>query len=432
MSVDIKKLAICSPKRNPRLQTGWSGFFPYYAGFPEQFAESILRSANLGRNAWVLDPWNGSGTTTYAASKLGIDSVGVDLNPVMAVVARARSLPPSEADALAPIARDLVARVTSDAQLCLADDPLLKWFGQKTARWIRALERAARGLLVGERTRVESGANFDGISAIASTYYVALFTLVHELSRTFKTSNPTWIRYPTDDERRVGRDCSRLARRYIEIVEEMAVALDEAEERPDRGRVAIKVEDTTNLGRLPRPVDFVLTSPPYCTRIDYTAATRTQLAVLWPLLQTSAADLSLRMTGTVRVPKTAPPPQESWGPTCNAFLKKLSSHSSKASSTYYLKSHLDYFAKMEASLRGVARVLKSDGVAVMVVQDSYYKDVHNDLPLILSEMAWAVGLKLERRENFELRSTLAGSHPHSRNYRAQMTATEAVMCLRRA
>ena len=29
-------------------------------------------------------------------------------------------------------------------------------------------------------------------------------------------------------------------------------------------------------------VDFVLTSPPYCTRIDSTAATRIELAVLAP------------------------------------------------------------------------------------------------------------------------------------------------------
>ena len=37
----------------------------------------------------ILDPWNGSGTTTYAASQLGYTSRGLDLNPVMNIVARA-------------------------------------------------------------------------------------------------------------------------------------------------------------------------------------------------------------------------------------------------------------------------------------------------------------------------------------------------------
>ena len=42
------------------------------------------------------------------------------------------------------------------------------------------------------------------------------------------------------------------------------------------------------------------------------------------------------------------------------------------------------------------------GRAVLVVQDSYYKDVHNDLPTITAEMAQSVGLKLQRREDFRL------------------------------
>ena len=46
----------------------------------------------------MLDPWNGSGTTTYAAAQLGHSSIWLDLNPVMVIVARARLLSPSEAD----------------------------------------------------------------------------------------------------------------------------------------------------------------------------------------------------------------------------------------------------------------------------------------------------------------------------------------------
>jgi DNA modification methylase len=97
-----KRLRIVSPKRNKRLQTGWEGFFPYYAGYPELFARELLKSARLPHGAVVLDPWNGSGTTTYIATSLGLDSIGIDLNPVMIIVARARLLPPSEADHLPP------------------------------------------------------------------------------------------------------------------------------------------------------------------------------------------------------------------------------------------------------------------------------------------------------------------------------------------
>ena len=40
------------------------------------------------------------------------------------------------------------------------------------------------------------------------------------------------------------------------------------------GAIDIHLSDSTKLDLPEASVDFVLTSPPYCTRIDYTAATR--------------------------------------------------------------------------------------------------------------------------------------------------------------
>ena len=101
-------LPILSPKRNRRLQNGWEGFFPYYAGYQESFARNILANAGLKDDAVVLDPWNGSGTTTFAAAQLGFSAIGLDLNPVMVIVSRARTLPFSEVDSLVPLAKDIL------------------------------------------------------------------------------------------------------------------------------------------------------------------------------------------------------------------------------------------------------------------------------------------------------------------------------------
>ena len=82
-----KRLRIVSPKLNKRLQTGWEGFFPTTLA-PELFAHELLQSAKLSHGAVVLDPWNGSGTTTYTATSLGLSSIWIDLNAVMSIVAR--------------------------------------------------------------------------------------------------------------------------------------------------------------------------------------------------------------------------------------------------------------------------------------------------------------------------------------------------------
>jgi DNA modification methylase len=101
--MQFDELPISSPKRDHRLDSGWDGFFPYYAGYPESFARKILQGSGLKPGAVVLDPWNGSGTTTFAAAHLGFKAVGLDLNPVMVIVSRARTLPFSEIDALEPL-----------------------------------------------------------------------------------------------------------------------------------------------------------------------------------------------------------------------------------------------------------------------------------------------------------------------------------------
>lgn len=79
-----------TPKRGRQCLEGREGWFPYYAGFSEAFASSAIASCNLKGAMTVLDPWNGSGTTTSAARRLGHCAIGFDLNPVMVVVARAR------------------------------------------------------------------------------------------------------------------------------------------------------------------------------------------------------------------------------------------------------------------------------------------------------------------------------------------------------
>src|SRR6185436_4394444 len=105
-----------------------------------------------------------------------------------------------------------------------------------------------------------------------------------------------------------------------------------------------------------------------------------------------------------------------WGTTCLAFLEQLKNHQSKASATYYYKNHLQYFDGMFKSLAELHRVLEEDGTCVLVVQDSYYKDIQNDLPRIVTEMASANSLEITQREDFTHARTMAAVNPSARTY----------------
>jgi DNA modification methylase len=431
----IEALKIDSPKRAGRTENGWNAFFPYYAGFPETFARSLLDSARLPAGATILDPWNGSGTTTFAASQLGYNSHGFDLNPAMIIIARARLLAPSEADSLEPLARE-VTRHRGSADAPDHDDPLRSWFGPRTSAHIRGIERSICRHLVGAMTIAPDGTHIERISAIAATFYVALFCVCRTLVRRFQSSNPTWLRMPRNHEAKIGVPRELITDRLAENLLSMSRALTA---RPNRSgchtdqpaNCEIRLADTTSPILDPISVDMILTSPPYCTRIDYPVATRIELAVLAPLTGDSSIGLADRMIGSTHVPSREIAPLERWGMTCQAFLEELVKHRSKASSTYYYKTHLDYFDKMFRSLLNLSRTLKDGGVGILVVQDSYYKDIHNDLPRVITEMAHSAGLTLVRRENFHLRRSMSGVNPHSRIYERPSGATEAVLCLRK-
>lgn len=430
----IQRLHITSPKRDRRLQTGWEGFFPYYAGFPEAFASKLLASARLRKSAVVADPWNGSGTTTFAAAALGHAAWGFDVNPAMVVVARARLLPPSEADALRPLAATIINHVRVPRSTA-PSDPLNSWFTAETSAIIRAIEEEIRRTVVGELTLGASGVDLASMAGTAATLYVALFAACRALAVTFRASNPTWLKKAKDDDQRVSASRSRIIRLFTENVRAMAASLHSRRELPlasEPQDTLLQVGDTVDLTLRARSVDCFLSSPPYCTRIDYAAATRVELAVLAGLVGDMHWRLQRAMIGSTISPKHRIEASEQWGPTCLKFLDHVQTHKSKASSGYYLKTHLDYFDKMGRSLRMIRNALRSDGIAVLVVQDSYYKDVYNDLPKIISEMADASGLKLVREERFTWNQSMARINPYTRAYKRSAAATEAVLCFARS
>ena len=174
-------------------------------------------------------------------------------------------------------------------------------------------------------------------------------------------------------------------------------------------------------------VDAVISSPPYCTRIDYVRATLPELAVIEYPNGDSIRDLREKMTGTPTINKNQHHVSAGWGSTCSRVLSAVERHPSKASVTYYLKYYRQYFASVYASLCEIDRVLKRSGRCVLVVQDSYYKDVQIDLPLIFVEMANGLEWCLHKKVDFHVKQTLAGINPDVKKYRNVFQATESVL-----
>lgn len=365
-----------SPKRPPTETAGMADIFPYYAGFSFEWARNeLLVQSHQNGQAVVLDPWNGSGTTTLAAHRVGLRSLGVDLNPVANLVAQLRLSAP-DAFVLCP--------PPPKANQSMENEPLLAWFTKRTAGRLRAW--------------------VDAISTGPSPLSViAVFRVVRDLTRSFQSSNPTWIKRaagphdlcylpPRDLDRRILREQKSLVARLSQEPKfETETSIIAGSSR------ALPIESAS--------VDIVVTSPPYLTRIDYAVAYARELAVLGINIESNRT-LREDLMGTTLIRKQDARLNRSFGAVASLLVEQVANHHSKASRGYYLKQVCQYLDDLTKGLEEVTRACRSRAAMVLVVQDSYYKDVPVLLANICADEAKRLDWQLVDEQPFAVTRTL--------------------------
>jgi hypothetical protein len=99
-------------------ESRWAGVGPYYAMFPVEFANRVVRKYSLP-GATVLDPFAGRGTAIFSAAMQGRHGIGVELNPVGWVYSQAKLRPASKEDVIGRLREigDLASRRRSKPRL---------------------------------------------------------------------------------------------------------------------------------------------------------------------------------------------------------------------------------------------------------------------------------------------------------------------------
>ena len=67
-------------------------WYYYKEGFSPNLVEQAISKVQINVNDLIIDPFNGSGTTTLTASLLGYRSIGIEVNPFTAFLARAKTM----------------------------------------------------------------------------------------------------------------------------------------------------------------------------------------------------------------------------------------------------------------------------------------------------------------------------------------------------
>lgn len=228
---------------------------PYFTMFPVSFPLRVL--ARAGRDAMVLDPFCGRGTTNYAARFHGLPSYGVDTSPVAVAIARAKLANTTHNEVLA-LARKILKeerRVTIPkgsfwnwayhpqtlSELCRLREGLLKRKSGDTANMLRAI---VLGCLHGPRPKHLKNAGY----------------FSNQMPRTYASKPDYSVRFWQARELRppLIPVMDPIARKAARIFEDMP--------EPSNASVGIRCGDSTrptSFSHVPDGITHVLTSPPY-------------------------------------------------------------------------------------------------------------------------------------------------------------------------
>nr|VFK39283.1 MAG: DNA methylase [Candidatus Kentron sp. TC] len=416
-------MLVTNPKRRNRIG-GIKGAYweDYYPGYSDDFTREVIESSGLDKSSLILDPWNGSGTSTRAASLAGFRSIGVDLNPVMKIIAQARQATAHDAR----VAEERMESVVFARKVANGiDDPLGAWFDGKGVMILRAMENG----ILGSEKYPSTKEKIDSLDVAQCLMYVALFNVVRKHLKPFMCSNPTWVKKPGSNAEKVSIDPELFETEYETSLQHMLEVASRLEQDNLSELSELIIGSSSGMPFEDGHVDLVLTSPPYCTRIDYGVATLPELSMVVVGGAEEMDGIRRDLMGATTIPKEAGAVTAACGRTCIEFLDQVKSHPSKASRSYYHKNLGQYFVTLRESVSEIARVLKKGCRAVCVIQDSFYKDVRCDLSGILTEMAGFSGLRLAGKKDFEVGNNMANVNTRSKPYRSVNTAFETVLML---
>lgn len=350
----------------------------------------------------------------------------MDVNPATLPLAWARLARP---DLIVHLCERLTRAKPSDLfkeAVEAGDDDLANvYFSDRSASLLRSL----RNHLVLASNDVAAGLDARELQAISGTAFVILSEVFREALRPVRGTNPSWFSRPRNGQNRIIVSPSILKN----ALEQAASAMVTVARDRDRLRSPFHEWPELVLGDSRHELaglgafDLVIASPPYCTRIDYAVATTPELLALGGMSKGAFSTLRKQIIGSVVTEELTELNREGMqSPALCRTLDAIKQHHTKAASTYYARYFTKYFADLTESLLQLASVV-CNGHVVLVLQNSFFKEVEIDLGEIVTELFGSVGLTLASTSRHAARPPIAGSNHRFKLYRDYNVSAEDVL-----
>lgn len=385
----------------------WS---PYVQGFSNSFVEDMLTRHKIALGMKVGDLLVGSGTVSVCCKMQGIDSLGIDCNPLMVFMSKVKTNWTLDTSTVQKVADKIIDNAIS-IQGEKTEIPFLKktrlQFQPKILRGLSALKREI------ERTSAD-----EGIRNFIRLAFASILVDCSNLWRAPSLGYAAEKRIPKGapfDTFRLKLACMLEDLRYVQGF------------RDKWGETEILEADSRTYPLHPESLDIIITSPPYVNGIDYVLNYKVELAWLgfaksYDDLQTMRSSMIVcdnTSRGDIREfeEKIGMVKVDEW---LDDIVAEMGTTLKKKGICRRIDMHTvveRYFVDLLAVMRQAFIGLKRNGRFVFVVGDSLISGSYIPADLILARLGKKIGFKVEsievarerrsgQKRNFVLRESI--------------------------
>lgn len=378
---------------------------PWVAGFSAHFVHDCLREyipSDRGSNAWVLDPFAGVGTTLLEAYLHGYNVVGFEINPY-AVLATTAKLDASEvsreslADYIGRYEQFMDRYCGTEALLLVPNSKRPDGFSGRTELYSPEVERQVlftMDFIKSIRTRAIRDLFRLGFGAVMVSF--SNYTYEPSLTRRVSVGKPAVTKANVK---------AVVAAKLAGMLEDVIWMQDHMAKMPKHPRYKIVPESIFSASRtVPRKdfVDVAITSPPYLNNYHYPRNTRPQIHWLGFSKKrgyegANESQSFGKFWQTVRdLPEVKLTFELEELADILQLVRSLNNEKEQYGGTGWANYIATYFNDTYHFCKGLGRLLRPDGTAIIVLGNSVIQGVEVPTDQIFGHIAELCGLKFEK------------------------------------
>jgi DNA modification methylase len=367
------------------------GMHVYPAKFVPQIPRWAIRYAKVAVGERVLDPFCGCGTTLVEARLLGINSYGIDINPLARLITRAKVTPlyPEKPELLYAAFEKAMRQIQRDrSEISIEEQSDVKlhynwkfWFKEDAMKALIKIKRCIRSF---DPPNVSSK---NEEKAIRDFFLVCLSSIIKKVS------------YLDEHQIKVKRSLVKLkkgvpqpVRAFKDAVKKkippMLKFTKKCSQYPEATAEVIG-EDARSVPLDEQSVDLIVTSPPYINAIDYPFAHKHELFILDLVepedyrphsrnyIGVSERVLLKSMYNDLHLCEYVP---------VDEYIIKIYSKGKDVDKNRAYVIY-QYFTSMQVFLKECKRVLKDGKLAVVFVGDNNIRKLYIPTHILLMKMA---------------------------------------------